>query len=269
MLNIAVNIAIAAILSAVIVGISSPVYTVSRTLMTGFSISHAVMAGGLIGIYLKYVLNAPIPPEMISIAFVMVLAIFTAELTERGYDPDTAGAISLAISTLFLVLFTYLSGPYAFRAWSIVVGTSVIVTPRDIITLAIAALITIFIIAIFHDELLHVAFDPEGCKALGYNVRFYRYVEYAVLALVVTTLTYTLGIIVSHILVAAPGVVSLSLTRRRYFYTATIIAMATTLGGYGLSYFMNTPSSVGVGILATFFIVFGEVLKIYKNKAKS
>jgi len=266
MLSIAVNIAVAAVLSAIIVGVSSPVYTVSRTLMTGLSISHAVMAGGLIGIYVQYVLNAAIPPEIVSIIFVIILALFTAELTERGYDPDTAGAISLAISTLFLVLFTYLSGPYAFRAWSIVVGTSVIITSRDIVTLAIAAIITIFVLVIFHKELMYVAFDPEGCKALGYNLRFYKYVEYAMLALVVTTLTYTLGIIVSHILIAAPGIVSINFSKRRYFEVATGIAMVTTLGGYGLSYFINTPSSVGVGIIATFFIIVGEILKIHKKK---
>lgn len=269
MLSIAVNIAVAAILSAIIVGVSSPVYTVSRTLMTGLSISHAVMAGGLVGIYVQYVLNTSIPPEIVSIAFVITLALFTAELTERGYDPDTAGAISLAISTFFLVLFTYLSGPYAFRAWSIVVGTSVIITSRDLLTLAIAAVITVFVLAAFHRELMYVAFDPEGCKALGYNIRFYRYVEYATLALVVTTLTYTLGIIVSHVLIAAPGIVSINFSRRRYLEVATGIAMITTLGGYGLSYLMNTPSSLGVGIIATFFIILGEILKIYRKRAKS
>ena len=262
MLTIIVNLFLAAFLSSLMVGMTSPVITFSKSLMAGFSFIHGVLAGGLIATYLIYAVGVTIPPEMITLLYVLIMAFLVGELIERGYSTDAASAISTSMSAMFSVLFAYLSGPYASRAWAIIIGTSLIVTPSEIVLLAVFLVLLSIIVVLFRKEILYTSFDPEGAYTLGYAVRFYRYVIYASIALVVVALTYTLGIIIAHILIATPGAVALSISKKKYLRVSILIALIIGLLGYFLAYIMSTPPSVGVGVVSSMILIFGEVYKI-------
>jgi len=243
------------------VGISSPMITFSKNLMAGFSFIHGVLAGGLLATYFYYVLGVPTPPEVITLVYVIILAFIVSELIEHGYSTDAASAISTSISAMFSVFFAYLSGPYASRAWSIIVGTSVIITPREIVLLVVFLVLLVMIHAMFRREIMYISFDPEGAYTLGYNVRFYRYVIYISIALVVVALTYTLGIIIAHILIATPGAVALSISKKNYLQTSIIISSIIGVVGYSVAYILSMPPSVGVGIIASTVLIVGEAIK--------
>ena len=262
MLIILVNLIIAALLSSLMVGIASPMITFSKSLMAGFSFIHGVLAGGLLATYLYYVLDLTVPPpEVITLLYVIAIAFLVGELIERGYSTDAASAISTSVSAMFSVLFAFLSGPYASRAWAIVIGTSVIVAPKDIILLTVFLVLLVIIQVLFKKELMYISFDPEGAYTLGYAVRFYRYIIYISIALVVVALTYTLGIIIAHILIATPGALALSISRKRYLQISILIALVISLAGYILAYVMGTPPSVGVGLMASGVLIVGELFK--------
>ncbi|RLG85040.1 MAG: hypothetical protein DRO18_06405 [Thermoprotei archaeon] len=257
---------IASLLSGVLVGISSPLLTLAKTLLTGLSMIHNVLAGGILAVYLYYVCGVSIPMIYIALMYVITVAILTAELVERGYPPDTAASVMIAISSAITVVLSYFvaikSSIAIAQAWSLVVGTSSIVTISDISLLIVATTVVGVLVLFFRREIIYIAFDELGARSMGLNVRLYRYVLYTVIAILAITLTMTIGIIAAHITIAAPGALALQLSRRKYTQLSVLIALIITLGGYVFAYITYLPPSGGLGIFAAATLILSELLKV-------
>lgn len=269
MVDMLIRAFLAALLSGLLVGVSSPLLTIARTLMAGLSMIHNVLAGGIIAIYFYYVHGISIPLFIMSVTYVILIALITAELIERGHSPDTAAGLTVAISSTITVLFGYLavtkSSIAISRAWSLVVGTSAIITGFDILLLVCSTLLVISLVTIFRKEIIYIAFDEVGARAMGLNVRFYRYVLYIIIAIMAITLTMTIGIIVAHIIIVAPGALALQVTKRHYWIFSLITALIITIGGYFMAYVAYLPPSGGVGVLAATSLILSEVIKLWRK----
>ena len=69
------------------------------------------------------------------------------------------------------------------------------------------------LIRIISRELKYIAFDEDGAKALGLSIRFYRYLFYSLIALAASMLSSTIGVLVTHVIMAVPGALFLRFSK--------------------------------------------------------
>ncbi len=265
MVNYVVLLIISLIIISIVSGISSPLMTISKIIMLGLAFLHAVFAGALIGILLKYSINLGIPTPIASITFTIILSLVAAELVERGFPTDSAVATIAAISTSLIATLGFIVSrisPIALsEAWSYVVGVSSLISLRDLFIIVSASIIILPLFLMFNKEFMFIAFDEDSARAYGLRVRLYRYLLYSLCGLTSAILAMVLGIFVAHIILVVPGVFALKAGKGKLFRVSLAVCLTSTLLGYFLAYLLNIPASGGIGIVSTFMLIAIYVLK--------
>lgn len=248
-----------AALSGLLVGSISMMLTISRSVMFGLTLLHSILGGAILGVFLNSAVGLGVPVPLISTLTALILSVMVAELVERGLPEDTATAFSVAVATTITIVFGYLashvSSTAVAEAWLYVTGTSSIASPEDIVKTSFAIVIVLPVIHIIFRELRYIAFDEDGAKAMGLNVRFYRYVFYGLAALAASTLSSTIGVLVTHVVLAVPGAIALKYGKRVGLPLCYGAAVAVMLSGYLLARSLAIPPSGGVGIISATLIL--------------
>ena len=248
-----------AAVSGVLVGSVSAPLVMSRSTMFGLTMLHSILGGAVLGVYLNIVFGLGIPIPLAATISAILLSIMTAELVEKGFAEDAAIALSVAVATTITIVFSYLasyvSSTAIAEAWAYVTGTSAIATIDDLLKVVVAAVIVAPIMLLIFREFKYISFDEDGAKTLGLNVRLYRYVFYALTAITASTLSATIGVLITHVALAVPGAVAMRLSRKSHLTISFIVALALMLVGYFLARMINIPPSGGVGILSALMIV--------------
>jgi len=254
---------ITALLGGALVGSISPALVVARSVTFSITLLHSVLAGGLVGVFLTDVVHAPIPPVVTATLISILISIITAEAINRGFPEDSAVATSVCISVTMTVTLTYylsfMSPLGVSRAMSYVFGTSALTTPRDIARLAATVILVIPLVHMFWSEIKYVFFDPEGAYSMGLRVRYYRYLLYALTAATATSLAMSLGVLISHVILAAPGLLAVRLSAKRIHAIAYASSVAVMLLGYIAALLLELPPSAGVGIFASLIVIYALV----------
>ena len=213
--------------------------------------------------YLTDVAHIPIPPVVTATLISILISIMTAEAINRGFPEDSAVATSVCISVTMTVILTYylsfMSPLGVSKAMSYVFGTSALTTPRDIARLAATAILVTPLVHMFWGEIKYVFFDPEGAYSMGLKVRYYRYLLYALTAAAATSLAMSLGVLISHVILAAPGLLAVRLSARRIHVIAYASSIAIMLLGYATALLLELPPSAGVGIFASIIVIYALV----------
>ena len=263
------RILISTILSSGIASLVSPLASLSRSIMAALQMLHAVIAGGFLGVLLYY-LGAPLPPVVITLIFTILSSLLVAELVERGFTQDSAAAISAFISSVTASISGYMAArisPTALsEAWSFLVGSAILIRTEDLFILITVLFIVITLVAIFYKELIYISFDEEGARAMGFHVRYYRYLLYVLLSLVAVSLSISLGAIVAHVLLAAPGSISTRIASsiRQIFSISLSIALVGGVMGAIIAYYLALPPGASVGIVIT--LCYGVFIYIIRKR---
>ena len=248
-----------AVLSGILIGsISMPMVT-SRSIMFALTMLHSILGGAILGIYLNIVSGMSIPVPVTATLTAIGLSILAAELIERGFAEDVAIALSVSIATTITIVFSflaaYLSSTAIAEAWLYIAGTSAIATIDDFSRILTASIIVIPLIHMISRELKYIAFDEDGAKALGLSVRFYRYLFYSLIALAASILSSTIGVLVTHVIMAVPGAVALRFSKRGSPSISYLTAIGLMVVGYLFARVINIPPSGGVGIFSAMLIL--------------
>ena len=251
---------ITALLGGALVGSVSPALVVARSITFGITLLHSILAGGLMGVFLTDVAHLPVPPVVTAALVSILISVLTAEAINRGLPEDSAIATSVCISVTITVVLTYylsfMSPLGVSRAMSYVFGTSALATIGDIARLTATAVLVIPLMHMFWGEFKYIFFDPEGAYSMGIRVRYYRYLLYALTAATATSLAMSLGVLLTHIILTAPGLIAVRLSTRRIHVTAYISSFTIMILGYMLALFLELPPSAGVGIFASLAVIY-------------
>ncbi|MEM4544747.1 MAG: metal ABC transporter permease [Nitrososphaerota archaeon] len=261
MLDIVVMMYIASVLSGLIIGSVGVVIATSRIITLTLTILHSVLGGGLLAIYLNSVLNLNLPVPLISTLFAIALSILVGELVEKGLHEDSSIALAISIATTTTIFFGYLasrtSSMALSKAWALIAGSSALVTIEDLVKLSLTFSITLPVIYVFFGEFKYIAFDEDGAKAMGLNVRLYRYLLYSLAALSASILSSTIGILATHVVLAVPGVLIMKIFKKLSIFYSCIMTVLVMVVGYILAGIFNLPPSGGVGIMSLIAIAVG------------
>lgn len=219
--------------------------------LMGDAVSHAVLPG----VVLAYV--AGIPLAFGAFAAGMACALGTGWLKENSRIKEDAllGVVFSGMFAAGIVLYTGIETDVHLD--HILFGNMLGVGRADLVQSAVIAAVVVGAIALRWRDLLLHAFDPQQARALGLPVRLLHYGLLCLLSLsVVGALTAT-GIILTIAMLIAPGAIAFLLTRRfsMMLLTAVGIAVAASLGGVYLSFFLDSAPAPTIVLLLTIVFV--------------
>ena len=219
--------------------------------LMGDAVSHAVLPG----IVLAYV--AGIPLAIGAFAAGMFCALATGYLKEnsRIKEDTVMGVVFSGMFGLGIVLYTKIQTEVHLD--HILFGDMLGVSWSDVAESGLIAAFCVAVIGIFRRDLLLHAFDPQHAQAIGLPVRLLHYGLLAVLSLTVVGALKAVGIILAIALLISPGAIAFLLTTRfeRMLAVAVAVAVAASLAGIYLSFFLDSaPAPTIVLLLSLFFV---------------
>ncbi|MBI4842772.1 MAG: metal ABC transporter permease [Nitrospirae bacterium] len=249
-----------ALISSVIVGILcsyAGCFVIMRR-MAFFSdaIAHAAFAGIAAGMLFN------IDFSVSSVAVALVIAALIAYLSEKtalSHDTTIGIGFSAAIASGMLIIGA-LEG-YRGDLFAFLFGDILTISLRDILLLSGTGIAVLSTLAFCFKPLLQIAFNKDLAKVEGINVRFFEYLIFLVIALVVTVSLKIVGIILvtSLLIVPAASAKNLASNMRQLFTLSAVFGVVSGIAGLTASVYLNTPSgptivlvSIGIFILTLF-----------------
>jgi zinc/manganese transport system permease protein len=173
-------------------------------------------------------------------------------LSLRGRERDSAIGAVLAFGLGIGVLFLSLYHGYATQATNLLFGSIVGVSDRQLLELAIVALIVIAGIAVLYRPLLFSSVDPEVAAARGVPLRALSVAVFLLLALTTAEAIQVVGVLLVLTLVITPAAAAQRLTARPALALglSVLIALGATEGGILLSLAQPWPTSFFISAIS-------------------
>ncbi len=169
-------------------------------------------------------------------------------ISRRGLIREDT-AIGIVYTGLFALGVAMISVTKSFRdITALLFGNVLAVTTRDLVTIAIVAIVICAVLALLHKELELTSFDPIHAQVAGLNPDITRYVLLVLLALAVVAGIQAVGVVlVSGLLITPAAAASLLTTRLvRMMLLAVAVAFVSVFVGLYTSYFFNVSSGAAI-----------------------
>ncbi len=250
-----------ALLASVMVGILCPFignFVILRR-MSFFSdaISHSAFAGIAVGA----ILGIDLSVSSVAVAILIALLIaFLSEKTSLSHDTVIGIAFSGAIATGILIM-GMLRG-YRADLFAFLFGDILAITDRDLLLIFIIGILTITILLIFLKPFLQITFNRDLAQIEGINVRFFEYLLFLIIAIVITVSLKIIGIILvtSLLIVPAASAKNLASSMKRLFILSSAFGIISGIVGLMASIYLNTSSGPTI-VLVSIGIFFLTMLK--------
>lgn len=250
-----------ALIASVMVGILCPFvgnFVVLRR-MSFFSdaISHAAFAGIAAGAVLGMDLS------LASVLFAIVIALLIAFLSEKttlSHDTVIGIAFSGAIATGMLIIG--MMKRYRGDIFTFLFGDILAITSTDLVLIFLFSLLTITVLLIFLKPLLYITFNRDLARVEGINVRFFEYLLFLIIAVVITVSLKIMGMILvtSLLIVPAASAKNLASNMKRLFILSCVFGVASGVLGLLASISLNTSSGPTI-VLVSIWIFFMTMMK--------
>ena len=251
-----------ALIAAAVTGLAAPAigtYLVQRRLaLLGDGLGHVAVTGVALGLF------TGASPTWVAVAVAVLGAVAIEVIRERGH---TNGDVALAL--LFYgglaagVLITGLAGQSASRLQEYLFGSVTSVTPGDVLTTVLLAVVVVVVCLGLLPQLFAVAQDAEFARVAGVRIRFYNLLVAVLAAVTVTVAMRTVGLLLVSALMVVPVATAQQLTRsfRSTVGTAMVLGLGASLGGLLLAAYLSTiPLNVAPGPTIVLLALAGFVL---------
>ena len=164
---------------------------------------------------------------MLGLSLLSALGIGALGERVRGRDIEIGMVLSFALGlgVLFLSIYTQ-NGANANAGVSVLFGSILTVTRRDVIITLITGSVSLLILAFLFRPLLFASIDPEVAQARGVPVRLLSIVFLLLLAVATAEAVLVIGVLLVFALLIAPAAAADLLTHRPF----TSIVMSVILG---------------------------------------
>ena len=200
------NALIAGILASLLFGIIGTVVTVRRIASLAGSISHAVLGGIGLALYLSAAGIAPwLPPIAGALAFAVLAALIIGLVSLKARQrEDTAinaiWAIGMSLGVLFMAKTPGYMDP---STW--LFGNILLISNRDITLLAILDLLAGFLAWRYYAQIEAASFDEEFARVRGVNLDAVFLILLAITAVAIVLLQTFVGIVMVIAMLTLPA----------------------------------------------------------------
>lgn len=257
-----VNAIIGALLSGLALSLFSPYVTLRRISYMGEALSHIAFAG------IALALLTGLDMSVLTLAFVVLISLLIGYLSEkRKLDESNSITIFLSVSMALGIIFISLKRSYSFDLSSYLFGNVLLVSPRNLVELALIALLDIAFILYYYKELFYLTYNPEIAKVFRVPTQHVNRIFLALLGANIVINVRTAGIILVSAQLILPAAIAANLTRRFKItlLISIISALISALSGFAFSWWLNLPT--GASIVVFEFILYLISLAIKKRRS--
>jgi len=200
------NALFAGLLASVLFGIIGTVVTVRRIASLAGAVSHAVLGGIGLALYISAVNLIPgLPPVAGALAFAVLAALIIGLVSLRAKQrEDTAinaiWAIGMSLGVLFMAKTPGYTDP---STW--LFGNILLVSNRDLLLLAILDIVVLFLARRFYAQIEAASFDGEFARIRGVSLDAVFLVLLAVTSIAVVLLQTFVGIVMVIAMLTLPS----------------------------------------------------------------
>ncbi len=266
------NALFAGILSSVLFGVLGSIVTVKRIAGLAGAISHAVLGGIGMALFLATTGVIPgLPPIVGAIVFALIAAVIIGLVSLKAKQrEDTVinaiWAIGMSIGVLFLAKTPGYTDPASY-----LFGNILLISGKDLALLAVLDLVVLLLVWRFYPQLEASAFDDEFAKVRGVRTDVVFLILLGVTAVAVVLLQTFVGIVMVIAMLTLPagtaGYFARNLAGMMIF--AWLFSTLFSVGGLALGWTFDLPVGAMVVVLAGgVFLVFAafKVLSVSRRR---
>ena len=247
------NAFLAGILSSVLFGVLGSVVTVKRIAGLAGAISHAVLGGIGLALFLSARNIVPgLPPIVGALVFALIAAVLIGFVSLKAKQrEDTVinalWAIGMSIGIVFIAKTPGYADPMSY-----LFGNILLVSTRDLVLLGALDLIVIFLAWRYYPQIEASAFDEEFARTRGVDTDKVFMIILAVTALAVVLLQTFVGIVMVIAMLTLPAGTAGYFAKNLggMMVLGTAFSLAYTLAGLAVSWSMDLPSGAVVVLVA-------------------
>jgi zinc transport system permease protein len=262
---------IAGLLSSFAFGIVGT-YVVSRRISyIAGAISHSVLGGIGIGLYLQVHYNSAwFNPMTGAFASAMVSALIIGYVTRHGNQrEDTVigaiWAIGMAVGLLFIA-----RTPGYIDPMSYLFGNILMITQTDLWLIAGLDAVIVIIAILFYNTLQAISFDEEFAYLRGINVNFFFLLLLCLTAMTIVVLVRIVGIVMVIALLTLPAGTAGIFTKKlsQMMIIAILLCMVYTTIGLSFSYINDFPTGPTIILISGIFYILAVAVSSWRKKGK-
>ncbi|MBN1520876.1 MAG: metal ABC transporter permease [Spirochaetales bacterium] len=258
------NALLAGLLSSVLFGVLGSVVTVKRMAGLAGAISHAVLGGIGLALFLASRGILPgLPPVVGALVFAVLSAALIGFVSLRAKQREDSAinaiwAIGMSLGILFMARTPGYADPMSY-----LFGNILLVTTRDLALLGVLDLIVVLLAIRYYRQVEAVAFDEEFARARGVPTEGVFLALLALTAVAVVLLQTFVGIVMVIAMLTLPaataGYVAKSLAGM--MVGATIASVVVSTGGLAVAWAADLPAGAVVVTLAGAVFMAGAALR--------
>lgn len=189
------------------------------------------------GIAAAFLLGQSLLLGALAAALGTVVLLVATRAGAPGRRLDRDGVLALLTATAFAVGVVLVSRGRTFQhdLTVLLFGRILAVDERQLVETAVLAVLCTVTLAVLHKELVLLAFDEEGARALGYRPAVLEVVLNVVVALVVVAAIRSVGTVLVVAFLLTPAAAARSLTRSVGGAMAVAVAFSATCAWLGLA----------------------------------
>jgi zinc transport system permease protein len=265
------NALFAGILSSILFGILGSVVTVKRIAGLAGAISHAVLGGIGIALYLSATGIVPnLSPMVGAIIFAILSAFLIGAVSLKSKQrEDTViqaiWAIGMSIGVLFMAKTPGYTDPSSY-----LFGNILLISSRDLILLAILDVIVLFLVWRFYPQIEATSFDEEFAAVRGIPTQTVFLIILSVTAVAVVLLQTFVGIVMVIAMLTLPAGTAGYTARNlaSMMLLSTLYSLLFSAGGLVVGWSLDLPVGAVVVVLSGLvFLGFAAMAVIRKKRS--
>ena len=263
---------LAGLLASVAFGIMGSYVVVKRISYIAGSISHCVLGGIGIALFLQNNLGIHWFTPMVGAVIAALLAaiiIGLVSLYSREREDSVIGAlwvVGMSVGVLFIAKTAGYVDPMSY-----LFGNILMISKYDLWITLILDIVIVLLSILFHNRLLAVCFDEEFSRLRGVHTRFYYLFLLCLTALTIVMMVRIVGIVMVIALLTLPATVAGHFSKRLWhmMIIASVLCMIIVTAGLAISYPANLPTGAVIVCLAGLVYLFVLIGKVVWKGVKS
>lgn len=245
---------LAGIMASVVSGIIGSYVVVKRIVFISGSISHAVLGGIGICLWLERARDvawlSPLHGALIA-AVISALIMGWIRLRYRQREDSVIAAV-WSLGMAIGVLFISQTPGYNVELTNFLVGNILWVAPADLIQLAVLDGVILASVFCLHKRLVAVCFDEEQARLQGLNVPVLYLFLLILTAISIVLLIQVVGIILVMTMLTIPAAIANLLTRRlsAMMAIAVVLSALFCVAGTAIAYHFDWPPGATIALVA-------------------
>lgn len=256
--------------ASILSGVVGSYVVVKRIVFIGGGISHSVLSGIGICLWLERVHGiswaSPLLGALVA-AIVSALIIGWIHLKYRERE-DSAISALWSIGMAVGVLFISQTPGFNVELTNFLVGNILWVTPQDLYFLCILDVAVLICVICLHKRFLAICFDEDQARLQGLHVNFLYMLLLVLIAITIVLLVEVVGVILVMTMLTIPSVIANMFTARLSLMMVLAVFLSGLFSFFGMatSYYLDWPAGATIALLAGVSYVTILFLKKFRRR---